>query len=740
MEGKIKQAHIYFFKRSTIYCMAIPFYVKLETSAPLLKPSTWEYRPMPPKTGMEEPLWKTRTYGILACAFIAFFFYYHASLLKSAHYGVDQNGYIVGGKMIYDHGSMAYSPINPISGKLDPFLYVGRMWVGTGLGTDNEKYYPKYPFGLPLIYASVLKTAGFEKGRELIYWTSPVCMALSLAATFLLIRMLTSSFMALLATVAMSSSPLLMGLTNNPNSHASALFCVTWGMYLLFSWWQRGGWARALFAGLFLGYSVTIRYTEGTLLLTLLFVVALSWPALKPRFRYYCESALLILGWALPVLVLAIHNLIAFKCLTGYDPTNESTGFTLEYFQDNWETMFRQLDSTSLFLLFPLAIGGLTAMFWWSWRVGVVLASWILPCILVYTAYYWAPDGLGYARFFLTIIPGMTLCAFWMLSRLGNFDGIGQRENPVAEPDCSRLIENKKIRIAAATAGILTVLSLLVNLNTATVETVDDSIRRSIQYDNTRDMMQIARPGSVIICPDSNFLNHLQFVSDYQLYSSEPFERDKIQKLPDMDPDEPQALQPQRRQALYERLKNYSQPQLSTELRNIVSAALENGREVYFIKREDKPMRIKDSRLRPFRESDILSVPPDIRNPVQALPRWLIPPEVFDTKLVLAWQNQSASVKDMKEKKPRGRKPTAVQLRESQQRQNWVVLKVTLKEKTPTPQPAAKTRTRQKAETVPTAAKSTSKQTVEHPAQPKQETSPQPPSGPASQTQPQQPQ
>lgn len=657
---------------------------------------------MLPNMGTEEPLWKTRTYGIIVCAFVAFFFYYHASLLVSAHSGVDQNGYIVGGKMIYEHGSMAYSPINPNTGKLDPFLYVGRMWVGTDLGTDNEKYYPKYPLGLPLLYAAVLKAAGFEEGRELIYWISPVCMTLSLLSTFLLVRMLTSSFMALLATITMSSSPLLMGLTNNPNSHASAFFCVTWGMYLLFNWWQKGGWARALTSGLLLGYAVTIRYTEGTLLLTLLLVVILNWPALKPRLRYYCESVLLIAGWALPVLVLAIHNMIVFKSLTGYDPTNESTGFTLEYFMDNWETMFRQLDSASLFLFFPLAISGLVSMFWWNWRIGVVLASWILPCILVYTAYYWAPDGLGYARFFLTITPGMFLCAFWLLSKLGDLKNTGQLEEQAADPVSTRLNCKTGIQIAAVTAGILVFFSILVNLKTATPETVGDSIKRYILSENTKDLMKVAKSGAVVICPDSSFLNHLQFLSNYQLYGSEPFEREKIRKLPDMEPDEPQGLQPQRRQVLYDRLKDYSQPQLTAELRNIVSTALSNGREVYFIKREDKPMKIKDSRPPAPKESDILSAPPDIKNPVQSLPKWLLPPEVFDTKLVLAWQNQVTNVKDLKEKKIRGRRPTVAQLRDLQQRQTWVVLKVTMKDKTPsskTSRTNAKTGTKPKTDT-----------------------------------------
>ena len=70
-----------------------------------------------------------------------------------------------------------------------------------------------------------------------------------------------------------------MGLTTNPNSHATAVCCATWGMYLLIRWWQlreRGvvvqqRW-RPLGAGLLLGYAATIRYSEATLLLPLMLV------------------------------------------------------------------------------------------------------------------------------------------------------------------------------------------------------------------------------------------------------------------------------------------------------------------------------------------------------------------------------------------------------------------------------------------------------------------------------------
>ena len=36
---------------------------------------------------------------------------------------------------------------------------------------------------------------------------------------------------------------------------------------------------------------------------------------------------------------------------------------------------------------------------------------WIVPSLLIYSAYYWAPDGthIGYLRFFLTVFPGLAI-------------------------------------------------------------------------------------------------------------------------------------------------------------------------------------------------------------------------------------------------------------------------------------------------------------------------------------------
>src|SRR5271155_5255786 len=67
--------------------------------------------------------------------------------------------------------------------------------------------------------------------------------------------------------------------------------------------------------------------------------------------------------------------------------------FSWDYFQDNWETMLRQLYTTGLFFILPFSILGLVLMWRWNWRVALVLTAWIVPDIALYTAYYWAPDG-----------------------------------------------------------------------------------------------------------------------------------------------------------------------------------------------------------------------------------------------------------------------------------------------------------------------------------------------------------
>jgi hypothetical protein len=416
---------------------------------------------------------------LIAIAWFAVFHLYWTP----AHSGVDQNGYLVGGRMFADHLSTGMSPP-------DFFGFVGRMWIGTPWQT----YYPKYPIGLPILYAGLLKLGstpagpliaflfgsikwgllpvgiffvlrtvlestlsnrlrrfralctplclilaivatalvirsaigpisrlpfdGPSAGVNLCYLLSPVSMALALVATYQLVRLMAGTLGGILAMLTVGCSPVTLELTNNPNSHATTLFCVTWGMFLLIRWWQAGGAWRASLAGLLMGYAVTIRYTEGMLVLPILLVALfnLNW-------RNKCswiETAMLLAWWAIPVMFLVAFNLGAFGAVTGYDSTNESTGFHWEYFFTNWELTVRQIYNTGIFFVLPFSLAGLVVMYFRSWKMALVVTSWILPSLVLYSAYYWAPDGqtIGYMRFYLTIFPPLCLTAFWLLVKV----------------------------------------------------------------------------------------------------------------------------------------------------------------------------------------------------------------------------------------------------------------------------------------------------------------------------------
>jgi 4-amino-4-deoxy-L-arabinose transferase-like glycosyltransferase len=369
-----------------------------------------------------EPLWKRYAYAILVLLIAFAFFKAVTCYWVPAHAGTDQNGYLVGGKLFAQTLTMRQSPLHPGSrDELDPHQYVGNMWIGAGLGTPDERYYPKYPLGLPALYAILIWIAALLPAGWTLWLTyslSPVAMSFAVLGSYLLAQRFTGSFGALLTAIVFATSPVTTQLAINPNSHAAAVCCVVWGLYFLIGWWQYRGTLRAIAAGFLLGYAATIRYSEGTLIfpLGLVALFALRWRDWKTL----RQAITLLAAWALPVGLLVLYNHFAIGDLTGYDPTHESTGFQWGNAADNWETMLRQLNTNGLALLFPLALAGLVWMFWWNWRAASVLAAWIIPCLLIYTFYYWAPDGttIGYLRFFTTILPGLALCFFWLMSRL----------------------------------------------------------------------------------------------------------------------------------------------------------------------------------------------------------------------------------------------------------------------------------------------------------------------------------
>jgi hypothetical protein len=537
---------------------------------------------------------KTDRFFFAALAFIliaGFFFTTHQYWIPASP-GTDQNGYLVGGKYFAWTFSTGFKPQSP-------YEFVGHEWIEA-----RGKYFPKYPLGLSVLYAIMLKIGGAKFGVPAAFMVNPIAMTLALVAIFSLARIIVGSFFALLATLLVMTSPVCIGLTNTPNSHATAICCVAWGFYLLFRWWQRNGYLRAIGAGLLIGSAVTIRYTEGMLILPIVIVVFFN-------FRSWKQSLALLASWALPVAILAAYNWFSMHHLTGYDTTNESTGFTFDKFQDNWEIMLRELYNTGLFFTLPLALFGVFVLFKWNWRIASLLAAWAVPNLLLYTSYYWAPDGpnIGYLRFVLTVFPVLAIASVFAVKWITE--------------------QVKESRVLCTVAlSLLIAIGCGVNLNTALASSETESLQNRNLLQGTQTVMKNIPAGSLIFGVDQQ-LNYLQLVADYHLCDLTQFDPRQVSQYAMIDPTIATAgLQPQRAMEIYDRVKGLSEYEMGKELvrqqNQVMTDAFANGQRVFFVLPTNRRNEI--NRLLPKKAflSNIITTweePGDLKGP--AKPHWL---------------------------------------------------------------------------------------------------------------------
>ncbi len=345
-------------------------------------------------------------YLLLALAITVAFFYVLLTFYAPApgDPGIDENAYLVGGKNFAGH-------LSPGLHTSTPYAYVGSMWIRAKSGV----YYPKYPAGIPALDAiAIWLTPGHSNLAAFI--VSPVCAALAVLGLFFFTRVLAGSFLALLAMIALAANPTHLELALIPSSHAPAICFAVWGMYCLLCWLGRGRILTGVAAGFLLGYTFTIRYSEGLLLLPLAAAVLMRIRWTNPI--SYLRAAVPVVAWAIPVGALLLFNYITTHHLTGYDSTNESTGFTFAEFKSKWEMTVHQLNMYGLFLLFPLGVVGMLVMFDRAWRFATLVLLWLVPGLLLYMAYYWGRQiqGVGYLRFFLTLYPPVIASAMYLLA------------------------------------------------------------------------------------------------------------------------------------------------------------------------------------------------------------------------------------------------------------------------------------------------------------------------------------
>ena len=97
-----------------------------------------------------------------------------------------------------------------------------------------------------------------------------------------------------------------------------------------------------------------------------------------------------------------------------------------------------------------------------------------------------------------------------------------------------------------------------------------------------KEVLAFAPPGSAVLGPQNEIL-HLQFAGDYRLYSRNLFVHHFIAELGRIDGRAPNALQPERAQALFSRLRGRSRPELARLERDLMAAQLRQGRRVFLL-------------------------------------------------------------------------------------------------------------------------------------------------------------
>jgi hypothetical protein len=462
--------------------------------------------------------------------------------------GVDENAYLVSGKLLARTGSPGFTPP-------DPYSLVGKMWIGTREG----RFYPKYPLGQTLLVALAVKTAGLRAA----YRVNPLLMTLALLGVFLLGREAAGSLVGLLAAIAMAASPATLNEVNDPDSHAGSLCFTTWGMVLLLRWWRTGRAGHAALAGLLLGLSAITRYTEGLLLLPAALVMLFRCGR-RPDRRSLEGVAAFGAGWLAPVAGQVLFNLRALHSLTGYDTTHESTAFSLAYFVHNLEPTARLLATLGLPVLLPLGALGLAALAFRQGKLAAVLWAWVLPNLLLYTAYYWGlrTDSVNCLRFFLTILPPLAVGAAWLLTRTW-------RDRPLRWPQVVVVLA-----LFLLGAGLGAWESRLL---------FRDDWQEALDIERGgRAVLALAPPGSAVFGPQGEIL-HLQFAGDYRLYSRNLFSRLFIGELRRNDGREPDAFQPERARALFSLLRGKDESGLARLERGLMAAQLRQGRRVFLI-------------------------------------------------------------------------------------------------------------------------------------------------------------
>lgn len=298
--------------------------------------------------------------------------------------------------------------------------YIGMHWLWDA---QSDTYVSRYPPGLSAFIAILYQIGGYK----LAMFANPLLAIGALLGFYFTARRLLAVGWSLTGTVLLATNPTFISHTLAGDSHMAVTFCLIWGTGLLLLWRERrAGW-QIFLAGLVLGCIPTIRYPDSLIALGVgAFLLGSLWPnrrgsrALAP-WTNLSHLGLAVLGALLPILPLLVRNQLVLGGFwkTGYALTNEQTGFSFNYFKQHAIQYIQILQGDGLGIVLALGLLGIVWMLCLKGTrvLGAMLALFVLPMLLLYMAYYWAPAGNAGAtmRFLLPTFPIYLLAGMWML-------------------------------------------------------------------------------------------------------------------------------------------------------------------------------------------------------------------------------------------------------------------------------------------------------------------------------------
>lgn len=394
----------------------------------------------------------------------------------------DANGYFAQARHLVEHGQTWFETKSPVQ-------YVGMHW----LTEDGHRYYSHYPPGMSVLLAAFW----FIGGPIAALWMNPILTALTLFGLFFLARIWVDEPWALLAVVVMAINPVVAQFALGCDSHPTVAFLLVWGLYLLVTWARTGEYFWAFGAGLLLGAIPTVRYAEAIYAVGIgLYVLVL----LKNNPSRWRGVLVLSLGAAIPIVALLVRNALAFGAFwkTGYSLTAEQTAFSISNLMAHAPLYLQNILGEGMGFWAAFALMGLVLLCMRSetQHVGGLFAGIVFPSLLLYMAYYFAPENMAAPtlRFLLPIFYVMIVAGVWVFKMLNDL-----------HPQMARgsVITLMVVTVVWGVPQSTMVLARAENSN-MTATRITQALRTHV------------KPGAIVFA-SQNIQEHLDFLGEWQL-------------------------------------------------------------------------------------------------------------------------------------------------------------------------------------------------------------------------------